>query len=67
MGGPLLRLLISSRSVNKYGRHRQFFFSDWLNPKKYSPLKPLCQMNQNLVGWIYERPSIKIAHFVLIH
>ena len=32
-----------------------------------SPLKPLCQMNRNLVGCIYGRSSIKIAHFVPIH
>jgi hypothetical protein len=34
--------------------------------KKSSPLKPLGQMNQNLVGSIYGRSSIKIAHFVPI-
>ena len=26
MGGPLQRLLISSRSINKHGCHRQFMF-----------------------------------------
>jgi hypothetical protein len=26
MGGPLLRVLISSRSIDKHGRHRQFLF-----------------------------------------
>jgi hypothetical protein len=31
-----------------------------------SPLKPLGQMNQNLVGRIYGRFSIKNFHFVLI-
>jgi hypothetical protein len=31
-----------------------------------SPLKPLSQMNQNLVGSILGRSSIKIAHLVLI-
>jgi hypothetical protein len=41
--------------------------SDWLISKKSSPLKPLCQINRNLVGSIYGRSSIKIAHFVLIH
>jgi hypothetical protein len=40
--------------------------SDWLISKKSSPLKPLCQMNQNLVGIIYGRSSVKNAHFVLI-
>jgi hypothetical protein len=34
--------------------------------KKSSPLKPLGQMNQNLVWSIYWRSSIKIAHFVPI-
>jgi hypothetical protein len=37
--------------------------SDWLIYKKYSPLKPPCQMNQNLVGSIYERSFIKSANF----
>jgi hypothetical protein len=41
--------------------------SDWLISKKSSPLKPLCQMNRNLVGSIRERSSIKIAHLVPIH
>jgi hypothetical protein len=34
--------------------------------KKSSPLKPLGQMNRNLVGSIYGMSSIKIAHFVPI-
>ena len=34
--------------------------------KKSSPLKPLSQMNRNLVGSIYGRSSIKIANFILI-
>jgi hypothetical protein len=40
--------------------------SDWLISKKSSPLKPLGQMKRNLVGSIYGRSSIKIAHFVPI-
>jgi hypothetical protein len=32
-----------------------------------SPLKPFGQMNGNLVGIIYGRPSLKNAHFVPIH
>jgi hypothetical protein len=32
--------------------------SVWLISKKSSPLKPLCQMNRNLVGSIYGRFSI---------
>jgi hypothetical protein len=39
MVGPLYRLLISSRSVYKHGRHPQgILVSDWLNSKNYSPL-----------------------------
>jgi hypothetical protein len=34
--------------------------------KKSSPVKPLGQMNRNVVGSIHGRSSIKIAHFVLI-
>jgi hypothetical protein len=40
--------------------------SDWLISKKSSSLKPLGQMNQNLVGSILGRLSIKIAHLVPI-
>jgi hypothetical protein len=40
--------------------------SDWMISKK-SSLKPLCQMNRNLVGSINGRFSIKIAHLVPIH
>jgi hypothetical protein len=40
-----------------------FWLADW---KKSSPLKPLSQMNRNLVGSIYVRSSIKNAHFVPI-
>ena len=36
--------------------------SDWLISKKSSSLKPLGQMNQNLVGSILRRLSIKIAN-----
>jgi hypothetical protein len=41
--------------------------SDWSIKKKYSSLKPLGQMNRNLVESIYEKSSITIAHFVPIH
>jgi hypothetical protein len=37
--------------------------SDWLISKKSSPLKPLCQMNQNLVGGIYGRVLYKDCSF----
>jgi hypothetical protein len=38
--------------------------SDWLISKKSSSLKPLCQMNQNLVGSILGRSSINIAQML---
>jgi hypothetical protein len=59
MESPLLWLRISSRSVSKYGYHRQFLFLIGWFLKKSSPLKPLCQMNWNLVGCIYGRSSIR--------
>jgi hypothetical protein len=40
--------------------------SDWQIFFKSSPLKPLGQMNRNLVGSLYGRSSIKIAHIVPI-
>ena len=49
---PLCRVLISSRSVNKHGHHRQFLFLIDQYLKK-SPLQLPRQMNQNLVGSIY--------------
>ena len=58
--------LISSRSVNKHGCHRPFLFLIGWFLKKTSPLKPLDQMNQNLVGSIYWRSSIKFAYLVPI-
>jgi hypothetical protein len=41
-------------------------FSDWLISQKSSPLKPPGQMNQNFVGSILGRSSIKIVHLVPI-
>jgi hypothetical protein len=38
----------------------------WLFQNAF-PLTPLGQMIWNLVGSIYGRSSIEIAHFVLIH
>jgi hypothetical protein len=44
----------------------QVLVSDWLISKKSSPLKPLGQMNQNMVGSIYGMFSINIANLVPI-
>ena len=53
MESPLWRLLISSRSINKHGHHRQFLFLIGRYLKKSSPLKLPSQMNRKLVGSIY--------------
>jgi hypothetical protein len=62
----LNKVLISSQSVYKHGRHRPFLFLIGWFLKKSSPLKPLGQMNRNLVGSILGRSSIKNAHLVSI-
>ena len=67
MEDPLKNLLISSRSVNKHGRHRQFLFLDGQFLKKINyVLQPLSQMNRILVGSISGRSSINNANFVPI-
>jgi len=38
---------------------QEILVSDWSISKKCSPLKPLCQMNQNLVGSIYKDCSFR--------
>jgi hypothetical protein len=53
--------------AKRFQRKKAILVSDWLISKKSSPLKPLSQINRNLVGIIYGRSSIKIAHFVPIH
>jgi hypothetical protein len=58
------RSSISSWSVNNMATTGNTCF--WLVDFKKSSLKPLDQMNRNLVGSIYGRSSIKIAHFILI-
>ena len=65
MEGPLSGLHILFQSINKHGRHRQILFLIG-DLKKYSSLKPLGQMNRNLVGRsIYEDCSFRpdrLAH-----
>ena len=60
MEGPLYRLLISSRSINKYGRHRQFLFliGRFSETARLNELK-LCR--KHLWKVLY-----KVAHFVPI-
>ena len=50
------------RSINKHGHHRQFLFLIGWFLKKSSPLKPLCQVNCNLVGSILGRGNKTVWH-----
>ena len=43
-----------------------YLYTDIADFLKSSPLKLLGQMNRNLVGSIYGRSYVKIAHFVPI-
>jgi hypothetical protein len=45
---------------------KRFQMRRFLEIDQCSPLTLLGQINRNLVGSIYGRSSIKIAHFVLI-
>jgi hypothetical protein len=47
-------------------RSQAMLVSDWLISKKYSPLQPVSQMIQHLVGSIIGMSSLNIAHFVPI-
>jgi hypothetical protein len=52
---------VAAMFVNGSRRNEQtILVSDWLISKK-SPLKPLIQLNRNLVGSIYGRFPIKIV------
>ena len=46
---------------------QEILVSDWLISKKLSPLKPLGQMNRNLVGSILGKSFIKFDTLVPIH
>jgi hypothetical protein len=63
MEDPLLRLLISSRSVNKHGQYRELLLLIGRFLQKSSPLKPSSQMNRNLVGITYGRFCIKFFQY----
>ena len=59
------RVLISFRSMYKHGHHRQLLFLIGRFLRIFSS-ETVSQMIQNLVGSIYARSSIKIAHSVPI-
>jgi hypothetical protein len=59
-------LLISSRSVNKHGRHRQFLFLIGWFLKNLLLWNRLAKWIEKLVGSILGRSSIKIAHLISI-
>jgi hypothetical protein len=50
---PMVAMFVNESELNEQS------VSDWLISKKSSPLKPLCQMNRNLVGSILGRFSYK--------
>jgi hypothetical protein len=52
--------------TNKTKQTQAILVSDWLISKKSSPLKPIGQMNRNVVDSIYGRSSINNAHFFSI-
>jgi hypothetical protein len=60
---------VAAMFVNGSGRNEQslsILVSDWSISKKSSTLKQLGQMDQNVVGSIYGRSPMGIAHSVLI-
>ena len=61
-GGPSIKIAHFG-SVNKHGQHRKCVLLIGRILKQSSTPKPLGQMNRNVVGSIYGRPSIKIANF----
>jgi hypothetical protein len=66
MAGPLIKIAHFVLIRLKTWPPHPILVSDWLISRK-SSLKPLGQMNRNLVGSILGRSSIQIANLVPIH
>jgi hypothetical protein len=71
LGGPLSKLCVTPPFSINFRCQIENQVSDYrllgASSLNSSPLKPLSQMNRNLVGSIYGRSSIKNAHFVPIY
>ena len=66
MEGPLLKSAHFVMIHYQTWPPQAILVSDWPIFLKSPPLKPLCQMNRNLVGSIYGMSSMKNSHFVPI-
>jgi hypothetical protein len=71
MEGPLWRLLIPSRSINKHGHHRQFLFEKIF---KNRPIRnknclwwPCLLMDRDEISNLYRGPSIDASYQVSVH
>jgi hypothetical protein len=66
MESPLLRLLISSRSIYKHGRHRPFLLLIGLFLKVFSSETCLLT-DRDEISNLYRGPSIDASYQVSVH
>jgi hypothetical protein len=67
MESPLLRLLISFRSINKHGYHRQFLFLIGLFLKIFSETAWANEPKVGRMNNLYREPSIDASYQVSDH
>jgi hypothetical protein len=77
MAGPLYNLFISSRSINKHGRHRPFLFAQAVSKEKISRNRPIRYKNYLWLPCLYldqdemsnlnRGPSISTSYQVSVH